>query len=127
MRSCVVLAMLSLMVAFQSCQSSCDDPPEPLSSELQGTPSLNTLPRAFLKRFYDGINYDGFVGLMGRRSAGTNDLPPQKRDMHDFFVGLMGRRNTESGNPSPLRKEPYPESRGSIFPNKCKMRFRRAV
>ncbi|XP_015199949.1 tachykinin-3a isoform X2 [Lepisosteus oculatus] len=127
MRSCAVLAMLSLMLAFRSCQSSCEEPDEPLGAEIKDSPNPNTLPRGFLKRFYDGFNYDGFVGLMGRRSTGMNELSPQKRDMHDFFVGLMGRRNTEAGMRSPLKRESYPESRGSLLPNKCKMRFRRGA
>ncbi|XP_043541348.1 tachykinin-3a [Chiloscyllium plagiosum] len=40
---------------------------------------------------------------MGRRMAGTKEIPPAlKRDMNDFFVGLMGRRNTELGPAGPF-------------------------
>ncbi|XP_041097792.1 tachykinin-3b isoform X1 [Polyodon spathula] len=130
MKSVFVLAIMSFLMMVRSCQSSCEEIQEPMSSDLQikqDISSVNTLPRAFLKRFYDGMNYDGFVGLMGKRTAGSNELPPEKRDMHDFFVGLMGRRNTENGNPVPLKRETFPGSRGTIFPNKCKMRFRRFV
>ncbi|ROL50650.1 hypothetical protein DPX16_14894 [Anabarilius grahami] len=34
------------------------------------------------------IDYDSFIGLMGRRSAAN---------MNDIFVGLLGRRNIVSG------------------------------
>ncbi|XP_042582096.1 tachykinin-3b isoform X2 [Cyprinus carpio] len=45
---------------------------------------------------YDDIDYDSFIGLMGRRSAGTNrdTNPPFRPNMNDIFVGLLGRRNT---------------------------------
>ncbi|KAJ0064175.1 hypothetical protein NL108_001491, partial [Boleophthalmus pectinirostris] len=51
------------------------------------TDRLDNLKRNILKRYSD-LDYDSFVGLMGRRSAG-------KGEMHDIFVGLMGRRNSE--------------------------------
>ncbi|KAK1151322.1 hypothetical protein AOXY_G32895 [Acipenser oxyrinchus oxyrinchus] len=126
MKSFFVLAILSFLMMVRSCHSSCEEIQEPIGSDLQikDSSSVNTLPRSFLKRFYDGMNYDGFVGLMGKRTAGKLQV---FGDMHDFFVGLMGRRNTENGNPVPLKKETFPESRGTIFPNKCKMRFRRFV
>ncbi|KAG7471869.1 hypothetical protein MATL_G00102590 [Megalops atlanticus] len=125
MRSGLLLAILSLTMTLRSCQSSCEEQ-EPHKSEPEESPSFGNFPRGFLKR-YNGIDYDSFVGLMGRRSTGANDLPrPHKRDMHDFFVGLMGRRSSESGNVHPWRKE-HPERTGGIFFNKCKLRFRRGV
>uniref|UniRef100_A0A673HX88 Tachykinin precursor 3b n=1 Tax=Sinocyclocheilus rhinocerous TaxID=307959 RepID=A0A673HX88_9TELE len=50
------------------------------------------------KRYKD-IDYDSFIGLMGRRSAGTNrdTNSPFRPNMNDIFVGLLGRRNTVSG------------------------------
>ncbi|KAM6976884.1 tachykinin-3a [Aplochiton taeniatus] len=82
--------------------------------------SSDTLQRNILKRYSD-LDYDSFVGLMGRRSADINSVPsPHKRDMDDIFVGLMGRRSTEPGN-GPWKRKEYPEARG-IFFNKCRLR-----
>ncbi|KAF7647765.1 hypothetical protein LDENG_00167280 [Lucifuga dentata] len=84
------------------------------------TTDLDSLFRNNLKRNSD-LDYDSFVGLMGRRSAGEDTAPsPNKREMHDIFVGLMGRRNSESGN-GPWRRE-RPERRGIIL-DKCWLRF----
>ncbi|KAG8002689.1 hypothetical protein GBF38_015212 [Nibea albiflora] len=80
----------------------------PGSGASQST-GLDNLKRNILKRYSD-LDYDSFVGLMGRRNAG---------EMHDIFVGLMGRRNSEPDN-GPWRRE-YPERRG-IFLNKCRLR-----
>ncbi|KAF4112338.1 hypothetical protein G5714_007133 [Onychostoma macrolepis] len=53
---------------------------------------------------YNDIDYDSFIGLMGRRSAGTNRdthlRPPFKPNMNDMFVGLLGRRNTVPAIPT---------------------------
>uniref|UniRef100_A0A3B3Q9Z3 Tachykinin precursor 3a n=1 Tax=Paramormyrops kingsleyae TaxID=1676925 RepID=A0A3B3Q9Z3_9TELE len=110
MRSSLLLAVLSIMMSFPSCQSSCEEQEigEPHRSELeiQKGRGLSNIPRELLKRYSD-IDYDSFVGLMGRRS----------RDMHDVFVGLMGRRNESR----PWRQE-YPVRRVGIFFNKCKLR-----
>ncbi|XP_062893484.1 tachykinin-3a [Mobula hypostoma] len=80
------------------------------------------LPLLFLKRFYDGLSYDGFVGLMGRRMAGTKEIPvAQKRNMDDFFVGLMGRRNMELDDSTALNKD-VPERKGHSTSTNCKLR-----
>ncbi|KAJ8265547.1 hypothetical protein COCON_G00146460 [Conger conger] len=125
MRSGLLLAILAVMMTIRSCQSSCEEQ-EPHKLESEERPGFSNFPRGILKR-YNGIDYDSFVGLMGRRSAGSNDLPPpQKRDMHDFFVGLMGRRSSDSGSVRPWRSE-SPGRTGRFFFNKCKLRFRRGV
>ncbi|KAJ8397048.1 hypothetical protein AAFF_G00011020 [Aldrovandia affinis] len=125
MRSGLLLAILSLMMTIRTCQSSCEEQ-EPHKPESEESPSFSKFPRGILKR-YNGIDYDSFVGLMGRRSTGSNEVPPpQKRDMHDFFVGLMGRRSSEAGNARPWRSE-SPGPTGGFFFNKCKLRFRRGV
>ncbi|XP_076874639.1 tachykinin-3a isoform X2 [Brachyhypopomus gauderio] len=88
-------------------------------------PSFRLSVRNLLKRYND-IDYDSFVGLMGRRSTDAGDVQPQrKREMHDIFVGLMGRRNSDADIGRPWRKD-YPDTRG-IFFNKCRLRFRRAL
>uniref|UniRef100_A0A8C2HTU9 Tachykinin precursor 3b n=1 Tax=Cyprinus carpio TaxID=7962 RepID=A0A8C2HTU9_CYPCA len=48
---------------------------------------------------YNDIDYDSFIGLMGRRSTGTNrdTNSPFRPNMNDIFVGLLGHRNTVSG------------------------------
>eukprot|EP00062_Callorhinchus_milii_P026529 gi/632988742/ref/XP_007883277.1/ PREDICTED: tachykinin-3 [Callorhinchus milii] len=66
----------------------------------RGNRDPGNVPSFPFKRYYDGLSYDGFVGLMGRRMAGTK-ASAQKRNMHDFFVGLMGRRNVEYGESTP--------------------------
>ncbi|XP_032871593.1 tachykinin-3 isoform X2 [Amblyraja radiata] len=72
----------------------------------KGSMNEEKLPHLFLKRFYDGLSYDGFVALMGRRMAGTKEIPvAQKRDLDDFFVGLMGRPNMELGLVGPSNVE----------------------
>uniref|UniRef100_A0A3B3ZZF9 Uncharacterized protein n=1 Tax=Periophthalmus magnuspinnatus TaxID=409849 RepID=A0A3B3ZZF9_9GOBI len=59
---------------------------------------LDNLKRNILKRYSD-LDYDSFVGLMGRRSAGKLNHFSLflTGEMHDIFVGLMGRRNSEPG------------------------------
>uniref|UniRef100_A0AAY5K1J9 Neuromedin-K n=1 Tax=Esox lucius TaxID=8010 RepID=A0AAY5K1J9_ESOLU len=124
MRSGLLLVALFLAMKLRSSESSCEEPAAgrfrtTADSEVS-TPDLKILQRTLLKRYND-LDYDSFVGLMGRRSAG-------KREMDDVFVGLMGRRNSELGNMSPLRKETYPQTRrGGVFFNKCRMRFRRGL
>ncbi|XP_063065676.1 tachykinin-3a [Engraulis encrasicolus] len=104
---------LSNCIEVDSQRSSSDD-----------TPSFRNPTRELLKRYND-IDYDSFVGLMGRRSTDAEEMPaPLKREMHDIFVGLMGRRSTDTGAGRPWRKD-YPGTR-SIF-NKCKLRFRRGL
>ncbi|KAG7477451.1 hypothetical protein MATL_G00069800 [Megalops atlanticus] len=125
MRTCLLLAILSFLVTLRSCRSNCEEL-EPQDSVSEESLNIDSLPRDFLKRYND-IDYDSFVGLMGRRSAGTNNLPPLKRDMDDIFVGLMGRRSSESSHLRPWRKEDYPQMKGSIFFNKNKLRFRRGA
>ncbi|KAJ8358720.1 hypothetical protein SKAU_G00152450 [Synaphobranchus kaupii] len=125
MKPYMLFAILSFIVTLQSCQSNCEEP-EPLDSMLEERLTIDNLPRDYLKRYND-IDYDTFVGLMGRRSPGTNNLPPLKRDMDDIFVGLMGRRSSGSSHLQSWRKERYPQARAAILFNKGKLRFRRGV
>uniref|UniRef100_A0A3B3QAJ9 Tachykinin precursor 3a n=1 Tax=Paramormyrops kingsleyae TaxID=1676925 RepID=A0A3B3QAJ9_9TELE len=126
MRSSLLLAVLSIMMSFPSCQSSCEEQEigEPHRSELEKGRGLSNIPRELLKRYSD-IDYDSFVGLMGRRSSGEHVLFLQAqtthRDMHDVFVGLMGRRSSQMDESRPWRQE-YPVRRVGIFFNKCKLR-----
>ncbi|XP_074538244.1 tachykinin-3a isoform X2 [Halichoeres trimaculatus] len=114
MRRCFLLVSLFFIAKLRYSQCRCEEEPG------QPTSGLDSLKRNILKRYSD-LDYDSFVGLMGRRNADENDVPPQqKREMHDIFVGLMGRRNSEPDN-GPWRRE-YPERRG-IFLNKCRLRF----
>ncbi|XP_051985584.1 tachykinin-3b [Xyrauchen texanus] len=55
----------------------------------------------FEKRYGD-IDYDSFIGLMGRRSTGTNRVTNAqfRPNMNDIFVGLLGRRNAVSAIPA---------------------------
>ncbi|XP_041701452.1 tachykinin-3 [Coregonus clupeaformis] len=133
MKSGMLLVALFLAMKLHSSQSSCEEPAAGVgahrSTESEESPGLGNLQRTILKRYND-LDYDSFVGLMGRRSAYINGLPPSphKREMDDVFVGLMGRRNSELGNMRPLRKEAYPETRkGGLFLNKCRLRFRRGL
>lgn len=119
MRRGLLLVTLFLIMKLRCSQSRCEEPASRRSSSDQTT-GLDNLKRNILKRYSD-LDYDSFVGLMGRRNADANEVEsPQKREMHDIFVGLMGRRNSESDN-GPWRRE-YPERRG-IFLNKCRLRF----
>ncbi|XP_061909073.1 tachykinin-3a isoform X2 [Entelurus aequoreus] len=115
-----VLVSLLLMVKLRCSLSGCEEPESGRLTPLQRL-GLSNPKRNLLKRYSD-LDYDSFVGLMGRRDAAdTNAVePPQKREMHDIFVGLMGRRNSEPDNGA-WRRE-YPERRG-IFVNKCRLRF----
>ncbi|XP_056442829.1 tachykinin-3a isoform X1 [Gadus chalcogrammus] len=126
MRISLVLVTLFLVMKLRSTQSRCEEPGSrrPLSD-----PSL--VNRRNIARRSSDLDYDSFVGLMGRRNTeAANELPSaNKREMHDIFVGLMGRRNSETGvfiapaDDGPWRKTD-PERRG-VFLNKCRLRFRR--
>ncbi|XP_077434917.1 tachykinin-3a isoform X1 [Vanacampus margaritifer] len=121
MRRSFLLAFLLLLVKLRCSQSRCDDPESRKPTSLQETLGLNN-PKVNLMRRYSDLDYDSFVGLMGRRDAADANAVqhPQKREMHDIFVGLMGRRNSEPDT-GPWRRA-YPERRG-IFVNKCRLRF----
>ncbi|XP_033825800.1 tachykinin-3a [Periophthalmus magnuspinnatus] len=120
MRASLLLVALFLVMKLRYSQSRCDEPDARTSSSEQTIGRLDNLKRNILKRYSD-LDYDSFVGLMGRRSAEQTPIqPPNKREMHDIFVGLMGRRNSEPDN-GPWRRE-TPERRG-IFLNKCRLRF----
>ncbi|XP_051948088.1 tachykinin-3-like [Xyrauchen texanus] len=122
----LVLLFLVLVLETRWSESSCQQS-ESQRSVSNESPSIRVSAHNLLRRYND-IDYDSFVGLMGRRNADTDDgIPPQrKREMHDIFVGLMGRRNSDSDTVRPWRKE-NPEKNGSIFINKCKLRFRRGL
>ncbi|KAM3872326.1 tachykinin-3a [Diretmus argenteus] len=113
MRRGLLLVTLFLVMKLRYSQSRCEEPGSRRSTSDQ-TAGLGEIQRSILKRYSD-LDYDSFVGLMGRRSAG---------EMHDIFVGLMGRRNSDPDN-GPWRKE-YPERRGILL-NKCRLRFRRGL
>ncbi|XP_020490019.1 tachykinin-3a isoform X2 [Labrus bergylta] len=119
MRRGFLLVSLFLIMKLRYSQSRCEEEPGMRRSTSE-TSGLDNLKRNILKRYSD-LDYDSFVGLMGRRNADENAVqPPQKREMHDIFVGLMGRRNSEPDNGA-WRRE-YPERRG-VFLNKCRLRF----
>ncbi|KAK3547864.1 hypothetical protein QTP86_031945 [Hemibagrus guttatus] len=122
----LLLVFLILLVETRLSESSCAEE-ETQRSTSDESPSFRLAARNLLKRYHD-IDYDSFVGLMGRRSAGekavsyaADDQSQRKREMHDIFVGLMGRRNSEDDAERPLRKD-YPETRGLFF-NKCRLRL----
>ncbi|XP_029012953.1 tachykinin-3a isoform X2 [Betta splendens] len=119
MRRGLLLVTLFLIIKPRYSHSRCEEPGSSRST-LDQTEGSDNLRRNILKRYSD-LDYDSFVGLMGRRNADVNAVQsPQKREMHDIFVGLMGRRNSEPDN-GPWRRD-YPERRG-IFLNKCRLRF----
>ncbi|KAK2885507.1 hypothetical protein Q8A67_016344 [Cirrhinus molitorella] len=124
----LVLLFLVLVLETRWSESSCQQSAESQKSVSDESPSFRLSAHNLLKRYND-IDYDSFVGLMGRRNADTDDIPPQrKREMHDIFVGLMGRRSADPETGRPWRKD-YPETSasGGIFFNKCKLRFRRGL
>uniref|UniRef100_A0A3B4UE16 Tachykinin precursor 3a n=1 Tax=Seriola dumerili TaxID=41447 RepID=A0A3B4UE16_SERDU len=116
MRRGLLLVTLFLIMKLRYSQCRCEEPGSRRSPSDVG---LDNLKRNILKRYSD-LDYDSFVGLMGRRNAGESSFRLTTREMHDIFVGLMGRRNSEPDN-GPWRRE-YPERRG-IFLNKCRLRF----
>ncbi|XP_056606954.1 tachykinin-3b [Triplophysa dalaica] len=73
----------------------------------------------FEKR-YDDVDYDSFIGLMGRRSTGPNHSTnsPFRHNMNDIFVGLLGRRNTMSAVPAWRG-----ERKGNFFSKDRRLRF----
>ncbi|KAK3519129.1 hypothetical protein QTP70_018846 [Hemibagrus guttatus] len=90
----LLLVFLILLVETRLSESSCAEE-ETQRSTSDESPSFRLAARNLLKRYHD-IDYDSFVGLMGRRSAdAADDQSQRKREMHDIFVGLMGRRNSE--------------------------------
>ncbi|XP_047424694.1 tachykinin-3a isoform X2 [Mugil cephalus] len=119
MKKGLLLVTLFLVMKLRCSHSRCEEPGSRRSASDQQTVGLDSLKRNILKRYSD-LDYDSFVGLMGRRNAENAVQSPQKREMHDIFVGLMGRRNSEPDNGA-WRRE-YPERRG-IFLNKCRLRL----
>nr|XP_020482002.1 tachykinin-3-like [Labrus bergylta] len=119
MRRGFLLVSLFLIMKLRYSQSRCEEEPGMRRSTSEQTSGLDNLKRNILKRYSD-LDYDSFVGLMGRRNADENAVQPPQREMHDIFVGLMGRRNSEPDNGA-WRRE-YPERRG-VFLNKCRLRF----
>ncbi|XP_016351333.1 tachykinin-3-like [Sinocyclocheilus anshuiensis] len=123
----LVLLFLVLVLETRWSESRCQQS-ESHRSISGESPSFRLSAHNLLKRYND-MDYDSFVGLMGRRNVDTDDIPPQrKREMQDIFVGLMGRRSTYPETGRPWRKD-YPETgaRGGNFFNKCKLRFRRGL
>ncbi|KAL0978374.1 hypothetical protein UPYG_G00169630 [Umbra pygmaea] len=116
------LAFLSFLVVFISWPRESECREDFYTSELQDRPDYLSKDFNPSMRYRD-VDYDAFVGLMGRRSAGVNDAPLQKRNMDDIFVGLMGRRSAKSAITSPWRQDEYPEPRGAILVKKGRLRF----
>ncbi|XP_035993528.1 tachykinin-3a isoform X2 [Fundulus heteroclitus] len=118
MRRGVLLVTLFLIMKLRASHSRCEDTGLRRPSSEQ-TIRLEDVKRNILRRYTD-LDYDSFVGLMGKRNAEEDVESPQKREMDDLFVGLMGRRSSDSDN-SPWRRE-YPDRRG-IFLNKSRLRL----
>uniref|UniRef100_A0A1A8GRU1 Tachykinin 3a n=1 Tax=Nothobranchius korthausae TaxID=1143690 RepID=A0A1A8GRU1_9TELE len=119
MKRGLLLVTLFLFMKLRHSQSRCEETGLRRSSSEQ-TVNLEDLKRNILKRYTD-LDYDSFVGLMGKRNADVEDeQSPQKREMDDIFVGLMGRRNSESDG-VPWRRE-YPDRR-RIFLNRSRLRL----
>ncbi|XP_035993521.1 tachykinin-3a isoform X1 [Fundulus heteroclitus] len=125
MRRGVLLVTLFLIMKLRASHSRCEDTGLRRPSSEVGFPEalktirLEDVKRNILRRYTD-LDYDSFVGLMGKRNAEEDVESPQKREMDDLFVGLMGRRSSDSDN-SPWRRE-YPDRRG-IFLNKSRLRL----
>uniref|UniRef100_A0A1A8EYH1 Tachykinin 3a n=1 Tax=Nothobranchius korthausae TaxID=1143690 RepID=A0A1A8EYH1_9TELE len=120
MKRGLLLVTLFLFMKLRHSQSRCEETGLRRSSSEQQTVNLEDLKRNILKRYTD-LDYDSFVGLMGKRNADVEDeQSPQKREMDDIFVGLMGRRNSESDG-VPWRRE-YPDRR-RIFLNRSRLRL----
>uniref|UniRef100_A0A8C9RV99 Neuromedin-K n=1 Tax=Scleropages formosus TaxID=113540 RepID=A0A8C9RV99_SCLFO len=124
MKRTLLLAILFVKVTLRSCQSSFEDQ-EPHVSSYEDGLSAESRPQDFLKRYND-LDYNSFVGLMGRRSSGKNVILPPKNDMDDAFMELLAQRRSQSSN-QPFWKNNYPETRGSIFFNKNRRRLRRGL
>uniref|UniRef100_A0A672JNW1 Neuromedin-K n=1 Tax=Salarias fasciatus TaxID=181472 RepID=A0A672JNW1_SALFA len=58
-----------------------------------------------LKRFDDGIDYDTFVSLMGRRSAATPN-----RNINGILAELLGRTSETFQTKTKLTKEKVPRA-----------------
>nr|XP_020470180.1 uncharacterized protein LOC109968330 isoform X2 [Monopterus albus] len=100
MRRSLLLVTLFLIMKPRYSHSRCEEPGSRTSTSDQTT-GLDILKRNIMKRYND-LDYDSFVGLMGRRNADANAVQsPQKKN-------------------GPWRE--YPEKRG-IFLNKCRLRF----
>uniref|UniRef100_A0A8C4FD10 Tachykinin precursor 3a n=1 Tax=Dicentrarchus labrax TaxID=13489 RepID=A0A8C4FD10_DICLA len=109
MRRGLLLVTLFLVMKLRYSQSRCEEPGSRRSTSDQ-TLGLDNLKRNILKRYSD-LDYDSFVGLMGRRNAEPGECgKSQKSNIHNSPV--------DNG---PWRRE-YPERRG-IFLNKCRLRF----
>ncbi|KAK0151360.1 hypothetical protein N1851_001646 [Merluccius polli] len=109
MRIRLVLVTLFLLMKLRCTQSRCEE--EPGSRRPLSDPSL--VKQRNIVRRYSDLDYDSFVGLMGRRST--------EGEMHDIFVGLMGRRDSETDRPNGLWRKTSPERRG-VFLKKCRLR-----
>uniref|UniRef100_A0A673NQN3 Tachykinin-3-like n=1 Tax=Sinocyclocheilus rhinocerous TaxID=307959 RepID=A0A673NQN3_9TELE len=123
----LVLLFLVLVLETRWSESRCQQS-ESHRSVSGESPSFRLSAHNLQKRYND-IDYDSFVGLMGRRNVGEwIDIFTQMiYHLSDIFVGLMGRRSTDPETGRPWRKD-YPETgaRGDNF-NKCKLRFRRGL
>uniref|UniRef100_A0A8B9H4D3 Tachykinin precursor 3a n=1 Tax=Astyanax mexicanus TaxID=7994 RepID=A0A8B9H4D3_ASTMX len=74
----LLFAVLVLVLEPRFTQSSCQDE-ETHRAVSDEDPSFRLSSRNFPKRYND-IDYDSFVGLMGRRNADADDVPsPRKR------------------------------------------------
>uniref|UniRef100_A0AAY5EYS5 Neuromedin-K n=1 Tax=Electrophorus electricus TaxID=8005 RepID=A0AAY5EYS5_ELEEL len=104
---CVILI---LVLEPRLSQSSCEDRGAQRSAP-DVNPSLRLSVRNLLKRYND-IDYDSFVGLMGRRSAEAVRSPLMLHELRCIVFTDTGR---------PWRKD-YPDTRG-IFFNKCRLRL----
>ncbi|XP_010879943.1 tachykinin-3b [Esox lucius] len=111
-----VLAILTILVTLISWPMESDCKEDSYNSIRQDRPDYLSSDLSRSTRYSD-IDYDTFVGLMGRRSAGVSVQPSQKRDMDDVFVGLLGRRSSGSAFPSSWREEQYPQLRGILIKN----------
>ncbi|XP_015233378.1 tachykinin-3a isoform X2 [Cyprinodon tularosa] len=116
MRRSLLLVTLFLIMKLRSSHSRCEETGARRSSS--DTTRLEDIKRNILRRYTD-LDYDSFVGLMGKRNAEEDVESQQKREMDDLFVGLMGRRSSDSD--SPWRRE-YPERRGILL-NKSRLRL----
>uniref|UniRef100_A0A4W5R5C9 Tachykinin precursor 3b n=1 Tax=Hucho hucho TaxID=62062 RepID=A0A4W5R5C9_9TELE len=125
MRHGCAQAILTFLVILISCPMESDCEEDSYNSILQDSPYYLSSDLTHSKRYRD-IHDDTFVGLMGRRSAGVNDLPSRRskiRDMDDVFVGLLGRRSSGSAIPQPWREDVYPQPSGGILIKKGRLRF----
>uniref|UniRef100_A0A3Q0TBS3 Neuromedin-K n=1 Tax=Amphilophus citrinellus TaxID=61819 RepID=A0A3Q0TBS3_AMPCI len=113
MRRGLLLVTLFLIMEFRYSRCRCDEPGSrrPTSDQTTG---LDNFKRNILKRYSD-LDYDSFVGLMGRRSAESGEP-----FIFMFPIHRMGNVSSLADN-VPWRRV-YPERRG-IFFNKCRLRL----